>query len=234
MGNFINNNDEYIDEDGEVISVEEVEKKFNGSKKYQAEWFPAPNFDCPVSEVDYLLLREGDPETSINEFIMKAYVCYQWGKHQKESELHEESQRTLLQALRFLDMRDGACNALSIKKIVDEMESERKKASSKGGNGKKKIYAPLKLKVIELLLKNKPEEGWETKKEAIDSLLDGIYKFMQEEQKKLDIEGNGERLKYQAVNSTMYERIYDWSLKDELIEAAFNKVVKDTNASNIS
>ncbi|WP_154675982.1 hypothetical protein [Entomohabitans teleogrylli] len=225
LGNFINNNDEYIDEKGDLLRGDEISKvlKSNG---YSCEGFPLINFNCPVKEFDSPLFRNGDPETSIDEFVMKAYVCYHWGIHQKNLGMHEESHSTLLQALRFLNMRDGAYTALGIKAFAEQMELERKNASSMGGNSKKKIYAPLKLKIIELLLENKPVGGWDTKKEAIDSLLSDIDKFMQEEQRKLDLEGNGERVRYQAVGSTMYKRIYDWSLKDEVIEVAFNKAVK--------
>lgn len=225
MGNFLNNNDEYIDGNGEVITPDERDKKLSSNKSLY-EFFREENMGCPVIEFEIPLLRKGDPETSINEFIMKAYVCYHWGIHQKNLGMHEESHSTLLQALRFLNMRDGANKALGIKAFADKMELERKKSSSMGGSSKKKIYAPLKLKIIELLLENKPVGGWDTKKEAIDSLLSDIDKFMQEEQRKLDLEGNGERIRYQAVDSTMYKRIYDWSLKDEVIEAAFNKAVK--------
>lgn len=225
MGNFINNNDEYIDENGEVITPDEKDKKLS-SNKLSYEFFREVNMDCPVSEFESPLLRKGDPETSINEFIMKAYVCYQWGIHQKNLGMHEESHSTLLQAFRFLHMRDGAYKALGIKALADEIELGRKNTSSMGGSSKKKIYAPLKIKIIELLLENKPVGGWDTKKEAIDSLLSDIDKFIQEEQRKLDLEGNGERVSYQAVDGTMYKRIYDWSLKDEVIEAAFHKAVK--------
>ena len=225
MGNFINSNDEYIDENGEVIIPDEKDKKLS-SNKLSNEFFREENMDCPVSEFESPLLRKGDPETSINEFIMKAYVCYHWGIHQKNLGMHEESRSTLLQALRFLHMRDGAYKALGIKAFADEMELGRKNASSMGGSSKKKIYAPLKIKIIELLLENKPVGGWDTKKEAIHSLLSDIDKFIQEEQRKLDLEGDGERVRYQAVDGTMYKRIYDWSLKDEVIEAAFHKAVK--------
>ncbi|WP_024531363.1 hypothetical protein [Serratia fonticola] len=228
MGNFINNNDEYIDENGEVISIEEIDKKYDGGrgKEYLFEWFPVAGLDCPVSEMRSPLLREGDPETSINEFIMKAYVCYHWGIHQKKSGMHEESRQTLLQSLRFLNMRDGAYDALDIKKILDEMELERKSASSRGGKSKKENYTLFKLEVIKLLLNNKPNNGWENKKSAINSLLPELNKFMKNEQRKLDLEGKKEKLSYYATEETLYKRIYDWSIKDDIIKAIFSEVVK--------
>ncbi|HHQ6568918.1 TPA: hypothetical protein ACSTJX_003809 [Serratia fonticola] len=227
MGNFMNNNDEYIDENGQNVSIEEIDKKYGRSKEYLFEWFPVAGLDCPVSEMRPPLLREGDPETSINEFIMKAYVCYHWGVHQKKSGMHEESHQTLLQSLRFLNMRDGAYNALNIKKFADEMASERKKASSEGGKSKKDNYTPFKLKVIKLLLKNKPNNGWENKNLAITSLFPELQKFMKDEQRKLDLEGKKKNPSYSATEETLYKRIYDYSIKDDIIRALFAEVVKE-------
>lgn len=233
MGNFMNNNDEYIDENGEVITPDEKDQKLS-SNKLAYEFFREANMDCPVGEFESPLLRKGDPETSINEFIMKAYVCYHWGVHQKNSGMHEESHRSLLQALRFLNMRDGAYKALHIKRVVDERALERKNNSKEGGDSRKKIYAPLKLNVIKLLLKNKPNDGWKSKKQAIDSLLKEIDEFIREEEINLDLKKGEERLKYKVVGSTMYKRIYDWSLKDEIIEAIFNEVIATPNADKRS
>lgn len=119
----------------------------------------------------------------------------------------------------------GGRDVLMINEKIEMSKKGLTEAAQLGGKSRAGNYALLKLKIVELLKENMPEGGWKSKISAIDSFENGVNKFMDDEQRKLDSVSKGKKLKYYAPWEQMRRRIYDWSRNDKVTKAAFDTVV---------
>ncbi|CAI2096549.1 Uncharacterised protein [Serratia fonticola] len=95
-------------------------------------------------------------------------------------------------------------------KQEEQYKKDKINAAREGGKGRAKSYEQLKAKVVELLNKHVPEGRWKTKTAAIDALQNDITQFIEDENIKI----------------SWHRAITDWSRNDNVIKAAFDKVVK--------
>ncbi|MEX2950105.1 hypothetical protein AB4K01_02750 [Serratia fonticola] len=226
-GERINDKDELINEKGEVIYVEYDYYEIRKAIKNRVITFRENSID---DYIDSITMRLPYPKRNIDidiaNYLKLSFLCNQWGIYQNSIGEQLQARKYLFNALQFVDMWLGATEVL--KHMHDEEQEKQSKinAAREGGKQRGENYTPLKIKVIELLKKNMPEDGWKTKKAVVDSLECDINQFIKDEQKKLDLKGKGEKLKFATSWDKMHQRITDWTRNDDQVKAAFDEVVK--------
>lgn len=164
----------------------------------------------------------------IDIYLRLALICHGWGMYKSHSAEEKEQSvglKYLFDALELMNMWMGGCDVLMINEEIEGSKETLTKAAKSGGKSRAGNYAPLKLKIVELLKEKMPEGGWKSKTSAINSLENDINKFMDDEQRKLDSVSKGKKLKYDAPWDQMHQRISDWSRNDKEIKAVFDTVV---------
>lgn len=231
-GKRINKDGELIDNDGEIKEDKRVHRR---TFKNTVISFTQLKMDNYVSH-NRIKLKFYDlfkknfdlKNIDIDIYLRLALICHGWGMYKSHSAEKKEQSvclKYLFDALELMNMWMGGCDVLMIHEKIEKRKENLTRAAQSGGKTRTGNYAPLKLKVVELLKEKMPEGGWKSKASAIDSLENDINKFMDDEQRKLDSVSKGRRLKYYAPWEQMRRRIYDWLRNDKVIKAAFDTVV---------
>lgn len=96
-------------------------------------------------------------------------------------------------------------------------KSQSSYIAKKGGNARsKKIFGPIKAKLIELLVEKRPKEGWKDINDFIKTIEHEIYEFQRE---------NGRPLSWDNLPNTLKK----WIIKDKEIYEIFKENKKPSN-----
>ncbi|EPP6785031.1 hypothetical protein ACT3CW_004099 [Escherichia coli] len=173
----------------------------------------------------HILCKEVDTiQDSVHEWIFLAALSWHMGLHLVKLDWRD-GVGLLLQSTELLDM----CHGIVQHEIWQQTEATKKEQFTNGGKAKASLYAPLKSEIIRLLYCNKPADGWNNRKEALESIDEDIYMFIQEHgypgspvEKKEDVA---------ELFSRIPRLIEDWSRDDAVIKATFNATLKKKNKS---
>lgn len=174
---------------------------------------------------DQILCEEADTiQESVDEWIFLAAINWYLGLRLVTSDWRD-GVGLLLKSTGLLDM----CNGIVHHEIWQKIEATKKEQATHGGKAKASLYAPLKAEIIRSLYCNKPADGWKSRKEALESIDEDIYSFIQKHGYPSSLEENKED---PAVLFARIPRLIEgWSRSDAIIKAAFNATVKQKKSA---
>lgn len=171
-----------------------------------------------------------DFPSRISEYSHLTALYYAWSEKNKITQ-PEEARQALWSGICVLMKLIGLLEALEIAHIQERREEKKMVAREKGGKVKNERYDSVKQEIVRLLQGEGPRK-YETKQKAAESISEAVWLFSEH----LTVEINAENQKlptYQQtrkapglVKDNLIRQMLDWSRKDEVVSAAFNRVVQ--------
>ncbi|MGV4094403.1 hypothetical protein ACV8S3_23055 [Citrobacter freundii] len=170
-----------------------------------------------------------DTRGEFEGYLFAAVFSFRWGHHLHKNHFDQEAVRFLAQGLLNAGMWIGVMQRLDHQQLMVLENHKRAEDSKKGGAVVAENYSVVKKELIRLL--KRKDGGWESKKAAIDCVVNELWVFIQ--QKNNEINNKNKKLKiheqkknYMFTESGLPERIQEWLKVDSSIKAAFTDAVR--------
>lgn len=162
-------------------------------------------------------------------YLFAAVFSFRWGRYLHKNQDDQEAVRFLAQGLLNAGIWIGVMQRLEHQQLKVLENQKRAEDSKKGGAVVAENYSVVKKELIRLL--RCKDGGWESKKAAIDCVVNELWLFIQ--QKNNEINNKNKKLKsheqkknYMFTESGLPERIQEWLKVDSSIKAAFTDAVR--------
>lgn len=169
----------------------------------------------------------------INGYLYWARLNFYWGEHEWRQGDQTEGVWFMVQATKALALWQGYLDGLDRREHEESIQQRRKNSGSKGGFKRAGRYQPVKEELIRLLKEEKPETGWKTKRDAVDTIEPKLWRFIDGPYRKAFNKESIQRRKafelerkpFSMVRESLDRTMLDWSRNDEAIKNAFQQVI---------
>ncbi|KFK97742.1 MULTISPECIES: hypothetical protein [unclassified Serratia (in: enterobacteria)] len=156
-------------------------------------------------------------EATLGQKFHNYFPCilgfYLSAKFNYENNNIDKAWSALVDALYYLGVISGICQErYPVSLATQEHEDSLSSPKSIAGKTKALRLHPIKHKLVELLDEKKPEQGWSSKNMAVNDILDELLQFNKDTRSPL-------------APTNLSNTVLKWSCKDEIIKAAFARVV---------
>lgn len=162
-------------------------------------------------------------------YLFAAVFSFRWGRYLHKNQYDQEAVSFLARGLVNAGMWIGVMQRQEHQKLEVLEKQKRAEDSKKGGAVVAENYSVVKKELIRLL--KCKDGGWESKKAAIDYVVNELWVFIQ--QKNNEINNKNKKLKsheqkknYMFTESGLRERIQEWLKVDSSVKAAFADAVR--------